>query len=468
MLKEYTKVFRKLLVFADVCVISSAFYCACRIGLRLNLLRGGEPALQFLGGTLVIWLSSLYVFGMYNSFRIKPFKEIVLVIFQAAVIGFVVPVSVSYIFKPHTFSRDFIVLTVAFITLFLFAEKAVLVFIFRYIRRQGLNYRRVLIVGTNKRAQSFVELIEGHSEWGFRVLGFIDEDRSRTGRDVGKYKVLGGFDDVPDVIHEKVVDHVVFVVPRVWFDKIVGLITFCETEGIPVSLAVDMYDLKISRAKQTDLYGFPLLTFESTPDKLWHLLVKRVMDIVLSGVFLLVLAPFFAVIAVLIKRGSPGPAFFNQERCGLNGRKFIMYKFRTMVQGAETRLEELRAGNEMTGPAFKMSNDPRVTGIGRFLRKFSVDEFPQLWNVFKGDMSLVGPRPPLPSEVVKYDNWQRRRLSMKPGLTCLWQIRGRNAITDFDGWMRLDLEYIDRWSLLLDFRIILKTIPVVLLGRGAK
>ncbi|MDD2703454.1 MAG: sugar transferase, partial [Candidatus Omnitrophica bacterium] len=431
-------------------------------------LKGDEPVLQFLGGTLVMWLSSLYVFGMYNSFRIKPFKEIFLVIFQVAVIGFVVPVSVSYIFKPHTFSRDFIVLTVVSITLILSAEKALLVFIFRYIRRQGLNYRSVLIVGTNKRAQSFVELIENHIEWGFRIVGFIDEDKTKTGQEVGKYKVLGGFEDLPGVIHNKVVDHVVFVVPRMWFDKIAGLITFCETEGIPVSLAVDMYDLKISRAKQTDLYGFPLLTFDSTPDKLWHLLVKRALDIVLSGMSLLVLAPFFAVIAVLIKRGSPGPVFFTQERCGLNGRIFTMYKFRTMVQDAETRLEELRGDNEMTGPAFKMSNDPRVTGIGMILRKFSIDEFPQLWNVFKGVMSLVGPRPPLPAEVVKYDNWQRRRLSMQPGLTCLWQIRGRNAITDFDEWMRLDLEYIDNWSLMLDFKIILKTIPVVLLGKGAK
>jgi exopolysaccharide biosynthesis polyprenyl glycosylphosphotransferase len=468
MLKELTKVFRRLLVFADVCVISAAFYLACRIGLRYNILKGDEQSLQFLGGTLAMWLSSLYVFGMYNSFRIKLFKEILFVIFQVAVIGFVVPVSVTYIFKTHTFSRDFIILNVALITVFLCVEKSVLIFIFRHIRRQGLNYRSVLIVGTNKRAQTFMELIEGHSEWGFRIVGFIDEDKARSGQDVGKYKVLGGFDDLPEVIHTNVIDHVVFVVPRVWFDKIVGLITFCETEGIPVSLAVDMYDLKISRARQTDLYGFPLLTFDSTPDKLWHLLVKRVMDIVLSGLFLLILAPFFAVIAFLIKRGSSGLALFTQERCGLNGRKFTLYKFRTMVQGAEAKLEELLAKNEMTGPAFKMSNDPRVTWIGRVLRKFSVDEFPQLWNVFIGDMSLVGPRPPLPSEVVKYDNWQRRRLSMKPGLTCLWQIRGRNAITDFDEWMRLDLEYIDNWSLMLDFQIILKTIPVVLLGKGAK
>ncbi len=468
MLKEHTKVFRRLLVFADVCVISLAFFAACRAGIRLNILRGDEQSLQFLGGTLVMWLSSLYVFGMYNSFRIKPFKEILFVIFKVAAIGFIVPVSVIYIFKTHTFSRDFILLAVACITVFLCAEKAVLIFIFRRIRQQGLNYRSVLIVGTNKRAQTFLELIESHSEWGFRIVGFIDEDKTKAGQDIGKYKVLGGFEDLPAVIHSTVVDHVVFVVPRIWFDKIVGLITFCETEGIPVSLAVDMYDLKISRARQTDLYGFPLLTFDSTPDKLWHLLIKRIADITLSGLSLLVLAPFLAVIALLIKRGSPGPVLFNQERCGLNGRKFTMYKFRTMVQNAEAKLEELRAKNEMSGPAFKMTNDPRVTGIGRFLRKFSVDEFPQLWNVFIGDMSLVGPRPPLPSEVVKYDNWQRRRLSMKPGLTCLWQIRGRNAITDFDEWMRLDLEYIDNWSLILDLKIILKTIPVVALGKGAK
>jgi len=233
-------------------------------------------------------------------------------------------------------------------------------------------------------------------------------------------------------------------------------------------VAVDYFKLKFSRAKQTDLGGFPLLTFESTPDRLWCLLIKRLFDAVSSGIALLVLAPIFAIIAIIIKATSKGPVFFRQKRCGLNGRTFILYKFRTMVEGAEARLDELIKHNEMNGPVFKMENDPRLTRVGKFLRKTSLDELPQLWNVFKGEMSLVGPRPPIPKEVEQYDNWQRRRLSMRPGIICLWQVNGRNRIVDFNEWARLDLEYIDNWSLGLDFKILLKTIPAVLFARGAK
>jgi exopolysaccharide biosynthesis polyprenyl glycosylphosphotransferase len=276
------------------------------------------------------------------------------------------------------------------------------------------------------------------------------------------------FGDMANILHGNVIDHVVFVVPRLWFEKIEDLIRLCETEGIPASVVVDLYELKFARSKQTNFCGIPMLTFESAPDRLWELLAKRLFDAVVSAIGLIVLSPLFLVLAIAIRMTSKGPIFFRQKRCGLNGRKFTLYKFRTMVKGAEERLAELRKFNEMDGPVFKMKKDPRVTLIGGFLRKSSLDELPQLWNVFKGDMSIVGPRPPIPAEVDKYDNWQRRRLSMRPGITCLWQVRGRNRITDFNEWMRLDLEYIDNWSLWLDAKILLATIPVVLLAKGAK
>jgi exopolysaccharide biosynthesis polyprenyl glycosylphosphotransferase len=233
-------------------------------------------------------------------------------------------------------------------------------------------------------------------------------------------------------------------------------------------VAVDYFELKFSRGKQTDMYGFPMMTFDSTPDKIGHLFIKRIFDVIISGLALVLLFPFFLIISIVIKLTSDGSVFFRQERCGLYGRKFNLYKFRTMVKDAEQKLDELRKHNEMAGPVFKMSNDPRLVPMGVFLRRFSIDELPQLWNVFRGDMSLVGPRPPLPKEVKEYDYWQRRRLSMKPGLSCLWQIKGRNKITDFNEWMKLDLEYIDKWSLGLDLNILLRTIPVVLFGVGAK
>ena len=209
------------------------------------------------------------------------------------------------------------------------------------------------------------------------------------------------------------------------------------------------------------------MRLETTPGLPWQLFIKRGTDFIVSFVGLVLLAPVFLLTALTIKLSSRGPLFFKQERNGMNGRKFTLLKFRSMVVGAEKMQEELLALNEMDGPVFKIRNDPRMTKIGKFLRKTSLDELPQIINVLKGDMSLVGPRPPIPGEVTNYETWQRRRLSMRPGVTCFWQISGRNEI-NFEQWMKLDLEYIDNWSLWLDFKILLKTVPVVLFGTGAR
>jgi exopolysaccharide biosynthesis polyprenyl glycosylphosphotransferase len=227
-----------------------------------------------------------------------------------------------------------------------------------------------------------------------------------------------------------------------------------------------LFDVKIAKARLTQLEDVPLLTFETVVAKEGQLFVKRIIDFVVSAVLLVLLAPVFIIVALAIKFNSKGPVLYRQTRVGLNGRKFTLYKFRTMFEGAEEKLTELEKLNEMGGPVFKMKKDPRITRLGRYLRKFSIDEFPQLFNVLVGHMSLVGPRPPIPEEVVQYEPWQRRRLSMRPGLTCIWQVSGRNKI-DFDDWMKLDLKYLDNWSLWLDFTIIMKTIPVVFFGIGA-
>jgi exopolysaccharide biosynthesis polyprenyl glycosylphosphotransferase len=214
--------------------------------------------------------------------------------------------------------------------------------------------------------------------------------------------------------------------------------------------------------------GFPLLSFSTTPTNEALMFVRRILDVILASFILVICGPLLMLpAAILIKLTSGGPVLFRQKRCGLNGRQFVMYKFRSMVNNAEQLRVELEGLNEMDGPVFKSSRDPRITTVGKVIRRFSIDELPQIFNVLKGDMSLVGPRPPLPAEVARYERWQRRRLSMKPGMTCLWQISGRNEVS-FDDWMKLDLTYIDNWSLLLDLKILLKTVPVVLLGRGAK
>jgi len=222
----------------------------------------------------------------------------------------------------------------------------------------------------------------------------------------------------------------------------------------------------VARIEIEELDGIPFLTFTTTPSNETQLAFKRLLDIGVSLSLLGIAAPVITLVALMIKITSPGSVFFKQKRLGLNGRKFTLYKFRTMIEDAHERRGEVEHLNEMTGPVFKSKSDPRVTPVGRILRRFSLDELPQLWNVLKGDMSLVGPRPPIPEEVESYHRWHRRRLSMKPGLTCLWQISGRNNI-DFDHWMQLDLQYIDNWSPSLDFKILLRTIPAVLSGRGA-
>jgi exopolysaccharide biosynthesis polyprenyl glycosylphosphotransferase len=339
---------------------------------------------------------------------------------------------------------------------------------FRAIRKRGYNYRNVLVVGTGSRARQFMSLIKRRGEWGLKVVGVIDEDAAPACPEVDGHRVLGSLRDAEQILHEHVIDEVVFIIPHSWFGKIEEVIALCETEGIRVNVAVDVFDRKFAKARQTALEEFLLLQLDRTPIKTWQLFVKGAVDIALSGALLVLLSPVFVLVALATKATSKGPVLWRQTRCGLNGRKFTLYKFRTMVEHAESLLPELRARNEMKGPVFKMADDPRVTPLGRVLRKFSVDELPQLWNVFKRDMSIVGPRPPLPEEVKAYSSWQRRRLSMRPGITCLWQVQGRNRITDFDEWARLDLHYIDHWSIFADLRILAKTVPAVLFAIGAK
>jgi len=233
-----------------------------------------------------------------------------------------------------------------------------------------------------------------------------------------------------------------------------------------VRFALNIFPHTKAKVDLEDLDGVPLLTFSTSPNSQLQLMAKRATDVTLSALLLFLGMPVVLVIALLVKITSGGSILFRQTRCGLNGRFFTLYKFRTMIEDAEARRRDLWHLNEMNGPVFKVRNDPRVTAFGRFLRKFSLDELPQLWNVLRGDMSLVGPRPPIPEEVAQYQRWQRRRLAMKPGLTCLWQISGRNEL-DFNRWIELDLEYIDSWSPSLDWKILWKTIPVVLSGRGA-
>jgi exopolysaccharide biosynthesis polyprenyl glycosylphosphotransferase len=272
-----------------------------------------------------------------------------------------------------------------------------------------------------------------------------------------------------ELLHEHSVNGVILSAKHVYLEQVEAAIRACELEGVEAWLVADFFKTQISRTSFDDFYGWPVLVFRSTPEASWQGVAKQLLDFVGSFLSLLVLLLPLGVVALLVKVTSPGPIFFRQRRSGLNGRPFTLYKFRTMVTNAEQLKAELAAMNEMTGPVFKVSNDPRVTPLGKILRKYSIDEFPQLYNVLRGEMSLVGPRPLPVDEVKRFNDLaHRRRLSMKPGLTCLWQVGGRSNMKDFGEWVRLDLEYIDNWSFWLDLKILWKTVPVVLTGAGAK
>jgi exopolysaccharide biosynthesis polyprenyl glycosylphosphotransferase len=316
--------------------------------------------------------------------------------------------------------------------------------------------RRFILVGTAREITRMRAELKQHTDLNFEVMAEFDLIETPV-------------QQIVNLLHDHSVFGVLLSAKHTNFEQVEYVIRACELEGIEVWLVADFFSTQISRTSFDELLGRPLLVFRTTPEASWQSLAKKLLDFFGALFWLVVLSPVFLAIAVAIKFSTPGPVFFRQKRSGINGSPFTIYKFRTMGTNAEQFKHELEAMNEMTGPVFKITNDPRITPIGKLLRKYSLDELPQLFNVLRSEMSLVGPRPLPVDEVRRFDNLaHRRRLSVKPGLTCLWQISGRNQITDFKDWVRLDLEYIDHWTIWLDLKILLLTIPVVVRGTGAK
>lgn len=417
-------------------------------------------------GYIPAWIIALSTQGVYTDFRAKSFGAVTLAILRSTLVTTFLLSTIIFIFKMTLTSRLFVATYIVITVLFLIGAKYPLRYFLDYLHKLGFNQVNLLIVGTGKRSIQFIKTVKQHSNWGLRIVGLIDDDHGMFGKEIEGYRVLGRIQDIPFIIHRKVIDRVIFVVPRLWLNRIDEAILACEREGIATSISMDLYNLRIAKVRQTDFSGFPLLEFETFNAREWQLFIKRTLDIIFSSILIALLSPLMLLVALIIKLESRGPIFFKQSRCGLNGRHFTLFKFRSMVQNAEMKKRFLEKQNEMDGPVFKIKSDPRITKIGRILRKTSIDELPQLFNVLRGDMSLVGPRPPLPIEVEMYQLWQRRRLSLKPGITCIWQVSGRNKIR-FERWMEMDLEYIDNWSLWLDFKILFKTFFVVISGYGA-
>jgi exopolysaccharide biosynthesis polyprenyl glycosylphosphotransferase len=416
---------------------------------------------------LPLWGVLLSIAGFYRSHRTMPLGEEIWDAARVALGGTAILVLLIFGLRLDFVSRWFLVIF-GFINFgLLAAEKVAVRLLSRGVRARGFNFRTALIVGTGSKAAQFGDFLEGHPHWGFRVVGYLDDDNGPEIGLKGRWPCLGRITDMENVLAHEVVDEVIFVIEKGKLGEYEQALLVAERHGVRAHVSLDIFPHVLARPVLEELDGIPLLTFTTTPSNPVELAAKRAIDLVLSLAIFVVTIPIQILAAAAIRLLSGAPVLFRQVRCGLNGRQFTLLKFRTMEPGAEERLAEISHLNEMTGPVFKARRDPRLTGAGRLLRRLSIDELPQLWNVIVGDMSLVGPRPPLPEEVSRYEPWQRRRLSMKPGLTCLWQVSGRSEI-DFDRWMALDLKYIDTWSPLLDLKILLKTVPAVLSGRGAR
>jgi exopolysaccharide biosynthesis polyprenyl glycosylphosphotransferase len=340
------------------------------------------------------------------------------------------------------------------------------------LRRAIAGFRNFLLVGDGAEVLDIARTLEANESRGMQLFGFVRVKTPLPPEGVlnsaGLHRSYPVFTltQFADLLRQHVIDEVIFSASKDDLEKLEETFLLCEQEGVKTRVLLSFFPHVSSRVYLERLGEKPLLTFSATPEDEHLLLLKRILDFVMAFVLLVLLSPLFLILTVLIRLTSHGPVLYEQIRCGLGGRKFTLYKFRSMRPDADLRREELEALNEMDGPAFKIKNDPRCTGIGKLMRKFSLDELPQLVNILRGDMSFVGPRPPLPEEVERYERWQRRRLRMQPGLTCLWALEGRSQLS-FRRWMELDLQYIDNWSMSLDWKILLRTIPVVLLGRGA-
>ncbi|RPI02742.1 MAG: sugar transferase [Calditrichaeota bacterium] len=419
---------------------------------------------------LLVW-GWLYLFTSFGLYQARRFSNIIKEWFdtiKAVTVGVLLVGAVSVAFGRNNVKQEVL------LTFWILCGLATIVerWLFRqyvlHLRSSGRNLRHVMFIGSNPRAIELAQKVMSRRELGYRLVGFVDDEIRHDLPRGPKAKIICTLDKLPDFLEKHVVDEVYIVLPvNKYYEKIRYIIKLCQDLGIVCRVPSNWFEIQTLHTAAFDLEDEPILTvYTGSPHQLEYLWLKRLIDMAFSSISLLLFSPFMVIIALFIKLTSPGPVFFKQERIGYNRRKFNMIKFRTMVQDAEAMQADLEHLNEADGPAFKIQDDPRITRIGRILRKTSLDEVPQLINVLKGDMSLVGPRP-LPVRDVEgiEKRWQKRRFSMRPGLTCLWQIGSRNQMR-FEEWMKLDLEYIDCWSIQLDLKIIAKTIPVMLRGTG--
>ncbi len=418
---------------------------------------------------LLIWHSILLLCGLYQSRRMSTRRSEAVDTFKATGMASACLMVAGALFSKNTVTPAFIGLFWMFSSGSILSVRLIIRYFLSRARRHGKNVRFMLILGTNARAIEFARRIESRPDLGYRILGFVDDEWSGATvvRDAG-YPVCCDFAGLAEFLRRNVVDEVATYLPlRSFYEHAAQVAALCDLHGILIRFDTDIFNLNFSRTRTEDFDGSLQIAPYGSEYEALPMVLKRILDIVISFVLLILLAPVFIVAALLVKLSSPGPVFFSQERVGFNKRRFLTYKFRTMIPNAEQMMAQIEHLNEVSGPVFKIKNDPRLSPVGKLLRRTSIDELPQLFNVLKGDMSLVGPRPMAVRDYEGFsEDWQRRRFSVRPGITCLWQVNGRSSIS-FQQWMELDMQYIEQWSIWLDLKILARTIPAVMRGTGA-
>jgi exopolysaccharide biosynthesis polyprenyl glycosylphosphotransferase len=453
----------------DILAIALAFQCAFYLNYHAEVdfffLKSRTLKLFIL--ILPFWLAILYLIQVAEIPRTKRYSVLFYQYFQSTILVITLLLIFYFTFKLYLISRLFLIELALFGLLFLFLVRSLEYKVFKIYRAKGYNFINVVLIADDS-SIPFIESLISNKEWGYRIIAIF------TGSDKIKEKYEKAIILLPDeylavlndLMEVDIIDEVIYFKTKVIPSEVRSTVRSCEELGVVFSLNYTDQNNKLTNAIKTIIGNQKFLTFINIPHNSFALAIKKIMDIGVSFLMIICLSPFLLVISILLKTTSKGPIIFKQSRVGLRGRQFSLYKFRTMIVNAEELKKELETENEMDGPVFKIKDDPRVTNIGKFLRRTGLDELPQLFNILKGEMSLIGPRPPLPSETQQYKRWQLRRLSVKPGLSCFWQIKPDRNNIKFEKWMELDLAYIDNWSLRLDFIILLKTIRTVFQRTG--
>jgi exopolysaccharide biosynthesis polyprenyl glycosylphosphotransferase len=463
-----------VLVLTDILLINIAFALSYYVRYELQWIRAVAeayyvPFSDYVPVSFALTVILLIVFkaeGLYDRRRGSSWLDDAYTVFAGTLIGIAIMIFIFFLYRANFYSRLIFFYAVLLIGTFLSLSRLVERQIAGYLRRRGVGVDRVLIVGAGVVGRAIMRSILAQPELGYRPAGFVDDDPKKQENDIGPFKALGGTANLGSILTNEAIDQVIVSLPWMSHRKVLGIIADSERRGVRARFVPDLLQMSLSQVDTEVMDGIPLIGMKEPSLRGWKIALKRFMDIAFSSILLVLLSPLLLLIAISIKLDSTGPVFFKQTRLGRGAKPFSCYKFRSMSADAEEVRPHLAHMNETRGPIFKIKDDPRTTSVGRALRRFSLDELPQLANVFRGDMSMVGPRPPLPAEVEDYEDWHHDRLRIPTGITGLWQVMGRSDLT-FDEMVMLDLYYAENWSLWLDLKILLRTVPTVLFGRGA-